>query len=308
MRVLQPIPYQGSKRKIAPDILRFFPPKISRIVEPFAGSAAISLAAAIHNRASKFWINDSHPPLMALWSEIIERPEATSAKYTSMWSEQLGIEREYFNTIRQKFNKNSDPIDFLYLLARCVKGAIRYNSNGDFNNSPDNRRKGARPDEMNWRIVTASRLLKNRAVLTCQDYKDVLQACSTNDLIYMDPPYQGVCGKGDRRYYGSFDHDEFCNSLSELSDRGMMFAVSYDGRTGTKHYGNSLPKYLQLTRIEICAGPSTQATLLGRNQLTFESLYISPALASFSNTSHTNLETRIGLHAENRFEDLVNSS
>ena len=42
----QPIPYQGSKRKTAPAILENFPSQVSRIVEPFAGSAAISIAVA----------------------------------------------------------------------------------------------------------------------------------------------------------------------------------------------------------------------------------------------------------------------
>ena len=41
-----PIQYQGSKRNLAPIILRYFPKGINRLVEPFAGSAAISVAAA----------------------------------------------------------------------------------------------------------------------------------------------------------------------------------------------------------------------------------------------------------------------
>ena len=34
-----PIPYQGSKRNLAPDILRYFPEQIDVLYEPFAGSA-----------------------------------------------------------------------------------------------------------------------------------------------------------------------------------------------------------------------------------------------------------------------------
>lgn len=39
----QPIPYQGSKRALVPLILNYFPTKVNRLIEPFAGSAALSI-------------------------------------------------------------------------------------------------------------------------------------------------------------------------------------------------------------------------------------------------------------------------
>ncbi len=160
--VPHPIPYQGSKRRLAAKILAHFPEQFQRLVEPFAGSAALSLAAAYHGRASAFWINDAHRPLVGLWEAILNRPEDLSAKYAALWKEQLGQERGYYDKIRDAFNKSSGPEHFLYLLARCVKAAVRYNSDGEFNNSPDNRRKGARPSTMGTRIVGTSRLLRGK--------------------------------------------------------------------------------------------------------------------------------------------------
>ena len=276
----QPIPYQGSKRLIASVILDKFPNYVSRVVEPFAGSAALSIAAAMQNKASKFWINDAHKPLMDLWAKIIHEPEVLTNEYTNLWTDQLGREREYFNEIRSRFNASHKPADFLYLLARCVKAAIRYNSKGEFNNTPDNRRKGARPLEMRRRISLVSGLFANRIQLTCTDYKNVLDSCTEDDLVYMDPPYQGVCGKRDPRYSPDFNHDEFCIELDKLNKRTIRFIVSYDGRTGVKEYGKLLPVTLGLTRIEVLAGKSTQATLLGKSEITYESLYLSPALTT----------------------------
>lgn len=54
---LQPIPYQGSKRKIASKIMHFAPKKVRRLIEPFAGSAAITLYAAKYNYASHYLVN-----------------------------------------------------------------------------------------------------------------------------------------------------------------------------------------------------------------------------------------------------------
>ncbi len=276
--VPQPIPYQGSKRQIASTILQYFPDDVSRLVEPFAGSAAISIAVAARRLAQRFWINDAHAPLIDLWREIIQRPDALAERYADLWNDQLGREREYFDEVRDRFNETHAPADFLYLLARCVKAAIRYNTNGKFNNTPDNRRKGARPREMRRRIFLASTLLSNRTRLSSWDYRKVLNKCTREDIVYMDPPYQGVCGNRDQRYLPKVDHDEFCNELENLNDRNIMFIVSYDGRTGTKTYGDPLPESLGLTHLEIHAGRSTQATLLGRNVITYESLYLSPAL------------------------------
>ncbi len=95
----------------------------------------------------------------------------------------------------------------------------------------------------------------------------------------MDPPYQGVCMRRDNRYCPKIDHAEFCDGLVALNDRRCMFVVSYDGRTGNKTYGEPLADSLGLTHIEVHVGRSTQATLLGRDHDTFESLYLSPALA-----------------------------
>ncbi len=294
VRAPQPIPYQGSKRQIASAILSYFPQRNSRLVEPFAGSAALSIAAATRNLADRYWINDLHSPLIGLWQEIIFRPEILADRYTRLWNDQLGNEVAFYKMVRSRFNQHHDPADFLYLLARCVKAAVRYNANGEFNNSPDNRRKGARPLEMCWRMTQSSALLKNRTRFTSWDYKTVLDNCSSSDLIYMDPPYQGVCGRSNQRYLPKFDHDEFCFELAKLNEKNIMFAVSYDGRTGAKTYGPNLPKNLNLIHFELCVGRTTQATLLGRNVTTYESLYLSPTLVSATAESIQKITDAVG--------------
>lgn len=293
--VPQPIPYQGSKRQLAPTILRHFPATFCHLVEPFAGSAALSIAVAARRRADRFWINDAHSPLIRLWREIIHRPDELADKYTLLWNDQLGREREFFDQVRSRFNNDHHPADFLYLIARCVKAAIRYNASGQFNNTPDNRRKGARPTEMRRRICHASDLLRKRTRLTSWDYKKVLDECTEEDLVYMDPPYQGVCGNRDQRYLPKVEHEEFCDELANLNDRHIMFVVSYDGRTGTKTYGEPLPDRLKLAHLEIRAGRSTQATLLGRAHITYESLYISSPLTALLERDGRSSERQLAL-------------
>lgn len=277
MTVPHPIPYQGSKRKIADQIIACLPTGTGRLVELFAGSAAVSLAAAASGRLARFWLNDLNAPLMALWDGIINTPEQLAAQYRVLWLAQRGREKEYFFLIRDRFNQTQRPDYLLYLLARCVKAAVRYNAEGAFNQSPDNRRKGTHPDTMEARLRQASRLLSGRTTLTASDYREMLGGLTQHDLVYLDPPYQGVGGR-DPRYLESLPYDAFVESLEYLNSQRIAYLVSYDGRTGDRSFGKPLPASLGLTRIEIEAGRSSQATLLGRNRITYESLYLSPAL------------------------------
>jgi DNA adenine methylase len=296
LKVPHPIPYQGSKRNIAKFILPFFPPQIDTLIEPFAGSAAVSIAAAFKGKASRFILNDINRPLMSLWNEIINNPKRIVGNYEKLWNEQKGREREFYDLIRDKFNKIERPDYLLYLLARCVKASIRYNTNGEFNQSPDNRRKGRNPYDMRNDIIAVARLFHGRTIITSIDYTEVFKAVSAKDLIYMDPPYQGVCTGRDQRYYGTINHGGFIEALAELNSRKLSFILSYDGRRGDKIYGMDLPTELELHRIEIKAGRSTQSTLLGRSDITYESIYLSKALIDRLGISSDKLPPKLSSH------------
>ncbi len=285
MNVPHPIPYQGSKRNLASDILRYFPTKVDTLYEPFAGSAAISLAAAAYRRAKFFNINDLNKPLVDLWRDIVNTPKKLAKEYEALWIEQLDDPKSFYKKIRDEFNLTGRPDCFLYLLVRCVKASVRYNANGEFNQGPDNRRRGTIPTTMQDQICYSSFLLKGRTTFSSKNYRDVVLKATEDDLVYMDPPYQGVCGNRDTRYLASVQFCEFVEVLEKLNDRGIRYIVSYDGRTGSKVHGVKLPEHLNLTHMELDAGRSTQATLLGRDDATFESLYLSPSLAEELNKS-----------------------
>lgn len=279
MNVPHPIPYQGSKRNLANEILRYFPAKVQTLHEPFAGSAAISLAAAAYKRASLFHLNDLNKPLVDLWRAIVTTPDKLAKEYDILWHKQLDDPKSFYKKTRDEFNLTGRSDYFIYLLARCVKASVRYNANGEFNQSPDNRRRGTTPATMRDQICGASFLLKGRTMFSSKNYRDVAMQATRDDLVYMDPPYQGVCGNRDSRYLASVQFCEFVEFLEKLNQRRIRYIVSYDGRTGSKVHGAKLPEHLHLTHMELNAGRSTQATLLGRDDATCESLYLSPSLA-----------------------------
>lgn len=278
IRAPHPFPYQGSKRAIAPHILPHIPADAHCLIEPFCGSAAISLAAAANGRARQFWLNDANAPLMNLWAELLQRPIDLAARYEGLWRQQLSDRKAFFFRVRDEFNQTHEPHLLLYLLARIVKGAVRYSSDGRFNQSPDNRRSGMRPQTMREQMLGVSSLLAGRTKLTALDFRSVAAEASLDDVIYMDPPYQGTSFTRDHRYFGGVSYDEFAEALQRMNEKEISYIISYDGQTGDKQHGRPLPRRLSLRHLHIHAGRSSQLTLLGQACETVESLYLSPAL------------------------------
>ncbi len=279
LKLPHPIPYQGSKRSLAPLIGRYVPNDIETWYEPFAGSAAMALWVAKHRRPRHIVLGDSLAPMMYLWTAILNNPKDVAARYTEIWSGQEQGDTVYFNRVRERFNQSRDPVDLLYLLCRCVKNAVRFNAKGNFTQSVDKRRLGMRPDKMRLALEGASELLKGRAEARAGDWLETVADAGSNDFTYMDPPYLGTSIGKDRRYAEWMSQERLVAGLESLNARNVRFALSYDGMCGDKAYGPPLPERLGMTRLHLHAGRSSQATLNGESAETVESLYLSGGLA-----------------------------
>ncbi len=248
--------------------------RYARLIEPFAGSAAVTLAAAHHQKFPRFVLGDKLEPLVALWQNIIENPGRTADEYEALWLRERDKPIDEYYEIRNEFNRDRHPAKLLYLLARCVKNAVRFNPAGEFNQSPDKRRSGTRPDSMRKELTSAHRLLDRKAEAVCADFLDLFQSSKPGDFFYLDPPYQGTSEGRDSRYIGGVTRDRIIEGLAILNERGNPFILSYDGACGDRTYGDRLPPELG-SRVLLDVGRSSQATLNGEDHVTIESLYIS---------------------------------
>jgi DNA adenine methylase len=127
-------------------------------------------------------------------------------------------------------------------------------------------------------VTAASHLLRNAATTATESYADPLINADPDDLVYLDPPYQGTSDVPDPRYLRGLRRESFADTLQAAVDNKVSFLVSYDAVRDDGKYGQALPEELGLTHRHVVAGVSTQATLQGRRRLTVESLYLSPAL------------------------------
>lgn len=276
------VQYQGSKRNLAFEISKHFPGHFSRLVEPFSGTGAVSIYAAAKGLCPRYHLNDINKPIIDMMKLCVDDPELLTKEYEIIWSKQFlpGKDNvDYYYEMRDLFNNSdSNPGLTLFILARVAKGAIRYNSKGRMNQICDKRRFGTRPETIYKNAKAISQLLRGSVTFSTLDYKEILDSAEPDDLVYMDPPYQGVARGLSSRYLQNINHDEFVHEIYKLNEKNSMFIISYDGKTGDKVFGNQLPDDLDLHHILIDAGRSSQATLNGRSERTYESLYISRRL------------------------------
>lgn len=271
MAVPHLIAYQGSKRLLAPailDVLRQVPGDraVRRLYEPFAGSAALTLAAAQAGVAQAYVVADSYAPLVALWQQAVSHPDLLAQAYRDLW-----LAGEY-DLVRLAFHRERRPEQLLYLLSRCVKSAVRFNRQGEFNQSADRRRKGAHPDRVAAQARAVAGLLAGRVTWRTGDASATTADAGEGDVAYLDPPWHGTSTGRDARYHAGYGRDALESLVAGLHGRGVRVLLSYDGKRGGRDFAQDLPGSLQ--RIDLPPVRSAQATLLGRAEWTTESLYI----------------------------------
>lgn len=80
-KVPQIVQYQGSKRLLAPQILEYMPHHFNKMIEPFAGMAAMTIAVAQKRRADRYMLNDLNSPLVKILVSAIETPNHLYEEY-----------------------------------------------------------------------------------------------------------------------------------------------------------------------------------------------------------------------------------
>jgi DNA adenine methylase len=261
------IKWSGSKRSqakvIVDEILKI---KFETYYEPFLGSGAI----VGELKPDKAVISDIYEPLINLWLEIRDNPQRVADTYRHQWQELQDNGHLYFYEVRDRFNKNHDPKDLLFLSRTCVNGLIRFNSKGEFNNALHHSRKGMSPDTLERLVYEWSRMIANFSIAH-GDYRAPTKAATSNDIVYLDPPYFN----NKNRYLENIDHVKFIEYLEDLNKRSVRFVLSYDGHSESKIYTHDIPRELYKRKLVLHSGLSAFRKVQDKTKDTVhESLYL----------------------------------
>lgn len=259
------IKWSGSKRYVAPELSKYISNQ-KRYIEPFIGGGAMLPFRQI----PKAITSDIIPELIRLWRHIKNNPEQVAYEYLVRWNRLQSEGHSVYYEVRDSFNKTKNEFDFLFLTRTCVNGLIRYNTNGNFNNSMHKNRPGINPKTFKEIILKWSYFIRDVEFRIC-DYRETLADVTNNDFVFLDPPYGGT---KDRYTKTEFNLTEFYNELERLNYVGAKWLLTFDGTAGNREYDYQVPKELFKHKIEIKTGNSPFTKLMKTNiDAVYESVY-----------------------------------
>lgn len=188
-----PIKSQGIKTKLVPWIKSIIPNDFNGTwVEPFMGTGAVAFNVAPRCAI----LCDTNPHLINFYSSILcgeITPEIVKDFLTREGDNLLINGEDYYYYVRDRFNSNHSPLDFLFVNRAGFNGMIRFNRKGGFN-IPFCRK----PQRFSQAYITkianqvrwVSKVIKNNDfTFKCQDFKKTIEEASSSDIVYCDPPY-----------------------------------------------------------------------------------------------------------------------
>lgn len=268
------IKWSGSKRSQCQNIIKYFPKEINTYYEPFCGGASVLRGLLESDIKVKHYVcSDLNEGLIELWKLIKEDPVSVSNHYEKLWTElnwydDKAIKRQYFESVRERYNKEHNPLDFMFIMRTTTNGMPRYNQKGEFNNSFHITRNGIDPERLGKIINEWSVLLnKNNVCFKCCSYDTIIP--QKGDFMYLDPPYAGTKGM----YFGGFDNKKLFEYLRKID---CSWTMSYDGIRGREDNTFEVPQDLYDEHLYIKSGNSSFKRVIGKSNdsIVYESLYI----------------------------------
>ncbi len=220
-----PIKIQGIKTKIVPFIKEnLLLAQGSMWIEPFMGSGVVGFNVAPKNAV----FADINPHIIEFYNQI------KSGQITSYIIRQF-LEEEgsklaqkdglYYYEVRERFNQNHNPLDFLFLNRSCFNGMIRFNKKLAFNvpyGHKPQRFSKAYITKITNQVTHIEELFRyNNWSFICQSFEETIKLANEKAFIYCDPPYIGRHVD----YYDSWDVQsemDLCKVLVSSNARFML--------------------------------------------------------------------------------------
>ncbi|MDR2092582.1 MAG: Dam family site-specific DNA-(adenine-N6)-methyltransferase [Azoarcus sp.] len=221
-----PIKSQGIKTRLVPWIQSIVPTDFhGRWIEPFMGTGAVAFNVA----PRRALLCDTNPHLIGFYAAIAsgEITPETVRDFLTRQGEALSSKGEnYYYFIRDRFNAEHSPLDFLFVNRAGFNGMIRFNRKKEFNipfcRKPQ-RFAQAYVTKITNQVAWVSKIIQMKEfTFKCQDFNATIENATPHDIIYCDPPYI------DRHvdYYNGWNDVHERELFRKLSDFGGKFILS----------------------------------------------------------------------------------
>ena len=244
--------WAGNKYSCLNLILENFP-AANRLIEPFAGSAAVFN----NTNYSSYLLADENQDLVSLFQYLQREKESFIHECKVLFCEKNNCSTRYYE-LREQFNACTDPreraILFLYLNRHGYNGLCRYNSQGIYNVPFGSYVKPYFPDaEMRFFCNKSE-----QATFIQGDFQKTFTYAQEGDLVYCDPPYAPLV---QRSNFSAYTHKKFgekeqillADLARQYAQRGITVIISnHDTAFTREQYHTAEIKSLLVNRKISC--------------------------------------------------------
>ncbi len=245
-----PLFYVGDKFKLIPEIKKYFPKKVDRLIEPFVGGGSVFL----NTDAKEYLLNDVDKYICLLHSFLIKNSTNEQELLENIYqiAKNYNISRSYWeNVVPKKFKKTwvktyyarynkagfiklrkdfnrAREKDYLKLYMLLIYGfnrILRFNSKGEFNLPVGN-------VDFNKNVANALKdyflTVRGKDInFFNQDYFDFLKSIKfkKGDFVYLDPPYL-ISFSEYNKLWNLEKEKELLKLLDWLNSKKVRFAIS----------------------------------------------------------------------------------
>lgn len=223
---IPPIKIQGIKTKLVPLIKENVVLNTDSVwVEPFMGSGVVGINVAPKQAV----FADINPYIIDFYNNVKTKKITSHMVRTFLEEEGKKLEEadeKYYYEVRNRFNKEHNSLDFLFLNRTCFNGMIRFNKNFQFNVP-----YGHKPQRFSkayvTKIVNQVKHIENLFndhdwTFKCQSFEKTISEAPFNSFIYCDPPYIGRHVD----YYDNWNEEQEIKLFSALMQRKASFMLS----------------------------------------------------------------------------------
>jgi DNA adenine methylase len=246
-----PIKSQGIKTKLVPWIQSIVPSDFNGTwIEPFMGTGAVAFNVAPRRAI----LCDTNPHLVNFYASIASgeiTPEVVKEFLTREGETLLSKGEDHYYFVRDRFNSEHSPLDFLFINRAGFNGMIRFNRKGGFNipfcRKPQ-RFAQAYITKIANQVSWASKLIRAKEfTFKCQDFNKTIEEASSTDIIYCDPPYIGRHVDYFNGWDDAHEHELF-NKLSNFKGKFILSTWHHNDYRENEYVKNLWSEHSVLTR------------------------------------------------------------
>lgn len=275
-----PLKCQGIKTKLVPFIVRSIEWDGSgKWVEPFLGSGVV----AFNVEPQQALLSDVNPHIIALYQDLYDGVITPQDVRDHLEGEgdklrQTGpdADESYYYEVRDRFNEEGNPLDYLFLSRSCFNGMVRFNQSGGYNvpfcRKPNRFRKAYVTRIVN-QVTDLIEIMKDKDwQFEVLDWREALSRGGSDDFVYLDPPYIGRSTGYYNTEWEVVEAEELASRTQELDCGFAMSMWKENQYRSNEHIDNCWDDVLCLTKSHFYHLGSTEDL---RNEME-EALLIRP--------------------------------